>query len=186
MNNIVIFTERMIALAVYRKQLYSYLEEKMSTVAPNLSALIGETVAARYSKPFYQVNINFWAKLFPFSICDTLLGLSKRLVHSPRLQNAQRLQSKFLVPKRLSFAPWKRKGTPQSTASFTTPLSLGGPLLRTKVVFQDTLQTSAPSRRVLILSSKSRQVRTVSSYAIKLKNAFVSMTLEKRRARIST
>jgi nucleolar protein 56 len=48
MHNIVVFTERMIALAVYRKQLYSYLEEKMSTVAPNLSALIGETVAARY------------------------------------------------------------------------------------------------------------------------------------------
>lgn len=47
MHNIIIFTERMISLALYRKQLYSYLEEKMSTVAPNLSALIGETVAAR-------------------------------------------------------------------------------------------------------------------------------------------
>ena len=47
MHNIIIFTERMISLALYRKQLYSYLEEKMATVAPNLSALIGETVAAR-------------------------------------------------------------------------------------------------------------------------------------------
>ena len=47
MLNIIIFTDRMISLALYRKQLYSYLEEKMSTVAPNLSALIGETVAAR-------------------------------------------------------------------------------------------------------------------------------------------
>ena len=47
MHNIVIFTERMISLALYRKQLYTYLEEKMATVAPNLSALIGETVAAR-------------------------------------------------------------------------------------------------------------------------------------------
>ena len=37
----------MISLALYRKQLYAYLEEKMATVAPNLSALIGETVAAR-------------------------------------------------------------------------------------------------------------------------------------------
>lgn len=67
--NVVMFTERMISLAEYRKQvnhlelsflvvrrviffssspqLYSYLEEKMSTVAPNLSTLIGETVAAR-------------------------------------------------------------------------------------------------------------------------------------------
>lgn len=47
MQNIIIFTDRMIALALYRKQLYSYLEEKMAMVAPNLSALIGETVAAR-------------------------------------------------------------------------------------------------------------------------------------------
>ena len=29
MHNIIIFTERMISLALYRKQLYSYLEEKM-------------------------------------------------------------------------------------------------------------------------------------------------------------
>lgn len=47
MNNIIIFTERMISLALYRKQLMSYLEEKMATVAPNLSSLIGETIAAR-------------------------------------------------------------------------------------------------------------------------------------------
>ena len=47
MHNIVIFTERIISLAEFRRQLYSYLQEKMSTVAPNLSSLIGETVAAR-------------------------------------------------------------------------------------------------------------------------------------------
>lgn len=47
MNNIHIFTERMISLAQYRKELYAYLEEKMSVVAPNLSTLIGEVVAAR-------------------------------------------------------------------------------------------------------------------------------------------
>jgi nucleolar protein 56 len=47
MMNIVIFTERMVSLATYRKELYSYLEQKMATVAPNLSSLIGETVAAR-------------------------------------------------------------------------------------------------------------------------------------------
>lgn len=47
MSNIIIFTDRMISLAIYKKQLYSYLEEKMSVVAPNLSTLIGETVAAR-------------------------------------------------------------------------------------------------------------------------------------------
>jgi nucleolar protein 56 len=47
MLNIIIFTDRMISLALYRKELYSYLEDKMSMVAPNLSTLIGDTVAAR-------------------------------------------------------------------------------------------------------------------------------------------
>merc|ERR1719502_2632420 len=47
MANVIIFTERMISLAVYRKQLFGYLQDKMSNVAPNLSSLIGETVAAR-------------------------------------------------------------------------------------------------------------------------------------------
>lgn len=47
MLNIIIFTDRMISLALYRKQLFSYLQDKMATVAPNLSTLVGETVAAR-------------------------------------------------------------------------------------------------------------------------------------------
>lgn len=47
MINIINFTQRMIKLAEYRKQLAVYLTDKMDIVAPNLSALIGETVAAR-------------------------------------------------------------------------------------------------------------------------------------------
>lgn len=47
MVNIVNFTQRMIKLAEYRKQLAIYLSDKMNMVAPNLSALIGDTVAAR-------------------------------------------------------------------------------------------------------------------------------------------
>jgi nucleolar protein 56 len=47
MVNIINFTQRMVKLAEYRKQLALYLTEKMSMVAPNLSALIGDTVAAR-------------------------------------------------------------------------------------------------------------------------------------------
>lgn len=47
MVNIVNFTQRMIKLAEYRKQLAMYLSDKMTIVAPNLSALIGDTVAAR-------------------------------------------------------------------------------------------------------------------------------------------
>mmetsp|Transcript_5303 Transcript_5303/g.7641 ORF Transcript_5303/g.7641 Transcript_5303/m.7641 type:complete len:522 (-) Transcript_5303:89-1654(-) len=47
MLNIVNFTQRMVTLGQYRKELALYLQEKMTIVAPNLSALIGDTVAAR-------------------------------------------------------------------------------------------------------------------------------------------
>ncbi|KAK9475443.1 uncharacterized protein V1510DRAFT_409219 [Dipodascopsis tothii] len=47
MSNIVTFAKKVISLTDYRKQLHKYLIEKMSTVAPNLSELIGEIVGAR-------------------------------------------------------------------------------------------------------------------------------------------
>lgn len=47
MHNIHNFTDRLIALGEYRKQLHEYLISKMNCVAPNLGALIGEMVAAR-------------------------------------------------------------------------------------------------------------------------------------------
>jgi nucleolar protein 56 len=47
MLNIVNFTQRMVKMAEYRKQLQFYLSDKMNIVAPNLSALIGDAVAAR-------------------------------------------------------------------------------------------------------------------------------------------
>eukprot|EP00537_Pseudo-nitzschia_pungens_P006052 CAMPEP_0172363458 /NCGR_PEP_ID=MMETSP1060-20121228/6813_1 /TAXON_ID=37318 /ORGANISM="Pseudo-nitzschia pungens, Strain cf. cingulata" /LENGTH=535 /DNA_ID=CAMNT_0013086205 /DNA_START=210 /DNA_END=1817 /DNA_ORIENTATION=- len=47
MVNIINFTQRMVKLAEFRKNLSNYLSEKMGIVAPNLSALIGDTVAAR-------------------------------------------------------------------------------------------------------------------------------------------
>jgi nucleolar protein 56 len=45
--NISNFAERVVKLAEYRKSLRRYLVEKMNVVAPNLAALIGETIAAR-------------------------------------------------------------------------------------------------------------------------------------------
>lgn len=45
--NIEMFAKRVIKLAEYRQQLHTYLLDKMHTVAPNLSALIGEVVGAR-------------------------------------------------------------------------------------------------------------------------------------------
>ena len=45
--NIETFAGRVIALAEYRAGLGTYLKDKMAAVAPNLSALIGDTVGAR-------------------------------------------------------------------------------------------------------------------------------------------
>jgi len=47
MANISSFAGRVVKLAEYRRTLYTYLVDKMSTVAPNLATLIGEVVAAR-------------------------------------------------------------------------------------------------------------------------------------------
>eukprot|EP00798_Chlamydomonas_sp_ICE-L_P015752 gene15752-21875_t len=45
--NIETFAKRVISLAEYRTKLHTYLLDKMHVVAPNLSALIGETIGAR-------------------------------------------------------------------------------------------------------------------------------------------
>jgi len=47
MENVMLFAKRTADLAGYRKTLGSYLVAKMGIVAPNLAALIGETVGAR-------------------------------------------------------------------------------------------------------------------------------------------
>jgi RNA processing factor Prp31 len=45
--NIQAFSEKAATLVNYRKQLFEYLQKKMSVIAPNLSTLIGEIVGAR-------------------------------------------------------------------------------------------------------------------------------------------
>ena len=45
--NVNLFTARLVALARYRHRLSEYLRSKMATMAPNLSALIGDVVGAR-------------------------------------------------------------------------------------------------------------------------------------------
>merc|ERR1712203_671841 len=45
--NIDMFATRVIALADYRKMVSTYLQDKMASVAPNLTTLIGESVGAR-------------------------------------------------------------------------------------------------------------------------------------------
>lgn len=39
--------DQVLALAEYRAQLYDYLKSRMNTIAPNLTALVGELVGAR-------------------------------------------------------------------------------------------------------------------------------------------
>jgi nucleolar protein 56 len=66
MINIVNFTQRMVNLAEYRKQLSMYLSEKMNIVAPNLSALIGDTVGARLISKVRVVYAVFCFDCFVF------------------------------------------------------------------------------------------------------------------------
>jgi nucleolar protein 56 len=47
MENVMSFAARVVSLNKYRKSVGAYLVSKMSIVAPNLAALIGETVGAR-------------------------------------------------------------------------------------------------------------------------------------------
>jgi nucleolar protein 56 len=47
MDTVMSFAKRVVALTEYRRSLHTYLVSKMSVVAPNLAALIGEVVGAR-------------------------------------------------------------------------------------------------------------------------------------------
>ena len=47
MENVTTFASKVVSLTNYRKTLSQYLSSKMSIVAPNLSALIGDVVGAR-------------------------------------------------------------------------------------------------------------------------------------------
>ena len=65
--NIQTFASRVIGLAEYRKSLHSYLVSKMTQVAPNLSALIGEQVID---------NISVGKMADSFLMCGLLLLMS--------------------------------------------------------------------------------------------------------------
>ena len=90
MINIVNFTQRMVKLAEFRKQLSLYLTDKMAVVAPNLSALIGDSVAARLiskvcclfcdmlrccSVFYYHITTKSLTQTLPFLLTDCRLVL---------------------------------------------------------------------------------------------------------------
>ncbi|EMD96854.1 hypothetical protein COCC4DRAFT_51581 [Bipolaris maydis ATCC 48331] len=75
MEIVMAFAKRTASLAAYRKQLSSYLGSRMSQVAPNLAALIGDTVGARLiSKAGSLTNLS----KYPASTVQ-ILGAEKAL-----------------------------------------------------------------------------------------------------------
>lgn len=69
------FAKRTASLAAYRKQLSNYLGSRMNQVAPNLAALIGDTVGARLiSKAGSLTNLS----KYPASTVQ-ILGAEKAL-----------------------------------------------------------------------------------------------------------
>lgn len=75
MENVMDFAKRAVSLAAYRKSLHNYLVNKMAIVAPNLAALIGETVGARLiSKAGSLTNLS----KYPASTVQ-ILGAEKAL-----------------------------------------------------------------------------------------------------------
>ncbi|KAF2200978.1 pre-rRNA processing nucleolar protein-like protein Sik1 [Delitschia confertaspora ATCC 74209] len=75
MENVLTFAKRASSLASYRKALSNYLSNKMNIVAPNLSALIGDTVGARLiSKAGSLTNLS----KYPASTVQ-ILGAEKAL-----------------------------------------------------------------------------------------------------------
>jgi nucleolar protein 56 len=75
MEIVMAFAKRTKSLAAYRKQLSGYLSHRMSTVAPNLAALIGDTVGARLiSKAGSLTNLS----KYPASTVQ-ILGAEKAL-----------------------------------------------------------------------------------------------------------
>jgi len=73
--NIESFARRVIKLAEYRRSLLTYLQSKMAAVAPNLTSLLGETVAARLIS--HAGSLTNLAK-FPASTVQ-ILGAEKAL-----------------------------------------------------------------------------------------------------------
>ena len=77
MMNIVNFTQRMIKMAEYRKQLQFYLSDKMNMVAPNLSALIGDSVAARLIS---KVRVHVCVRVSVTVTINTLVAIDKQTI----------------------------------------------------------------------------------------------------------
>lgn len=76
--NIERFSDRVVSLAAYRLELQEYLRSKMSQVAPNLAALIGEVVRALNS--FQLLRLFHWTNdVIPKSVNPLKLFADKHI-----------------------------------------------------------------------------------------------------------
>lgn len=98
--NISNFADRVVHLADYRKALKAYLIEKMHLVAPNLSALLGETIGARLIS--HAGSLTNLAK-YPASTVQ-ILGAEKALFRALKTKgNTPKVHPPFPFPFGLSF-----------------------------------------------------------------------------------
>lgn len=110
MVNIINFTQRMVKLAEYRKQLALYLTEKMSLVAPNLSALLGDTVAARLISKV-RLDSTVWPTVFHSS--RRLIFIDSFIIQAGSLTNLAKAPAstvQILGAEKALFRALKTKG----------------------------------------------------------------------------
>jgi nucleolar protein 56 len=107
MVNIINFTQRMVKLAEFKKNLSIYLTDKMAVVAPNLSALIGDTVGARLISKVRLLGIPSLAFFSLWTLSHPLHPplLLRRLVLLQTWPRLLPLRYKSWVPKRPSSEP---------------------------------------------------------------------------------
>lgn len=156
MDNIVTFAQRVANITEYRKRLFDYLSEKMHTVAPNLSELIGEVVGARL-----------------ISHAGSLTNLSKYPASTVQILGAEKALS----------VPLRPRATPPSTVSSTTLLSLARLVPRTRAGYPVSLLTSALLLLVLTITQKPPPTSLVRFSSARSRNVLSTLTLVSPQSR---
>ena len=139
--NISNFASRVIHLFEYRKSLQVYLNEKMTLVAPNLAALIGDTVAARLIS--HAGSLTNLSK-YPASTVQ-ILGAEKALFRALKTKgNTPKYGLIYHVRRRMLFSVCN---TDPQFPNLHSLLSSVGLDRRTRVGYHVSWQTSALSQQ---------------------------------------
>lgn len=124
---------RVIELCKYREDLFEYLQQRMHSVAPNLSALIGEVVGARL-----------------ISHSGSLVNLAKSPASTIQILGAEKALFRALKT---------RSNTPKYGIIFHSSF-IGRAGAKNKGRIRGTWRTSARSRRAWTASARSRRTCT--------------------------